>query len=1108
MTDPAESIQTSAFQSSEVRTFLIADVRGYTRFTLEHGDEEAARLALRFAELTEEIVAAREGRVIELRGDEALAVFSSARRALRASMELQARFVGAAAADPSLLLKVGIGLDSGEAIPVAGGYRGAALNLAARLCSLAGPGEVLASEAVMHLARKVEGLEYAERGTVQLKGFHDLVKVIEIVPSPTTPSPAMHDVGIVRERRLAIGGFLGALPEGLLTGRETELGRILSAANAVAQGGGRLVLLSGEPGVGKTRLAQEVTLAVRNRGFLVATGRCYESHQTVPFYPYLEALTAAYAHGPGAPRDEVARRWSVLGRLLPNQGITPPPASSDGQVDQQRLFWAVSGFLQAIAAEQPLALMLDDLHWADSSSLELTQHLARHTRGDRVLLLATYRDVEVGRQHPLEAALIDLSRERLVEDIVVRRLDEAGTGALIATTFGQERVSAEFADLVHRQTEGNPFFTQEVLRALVERGDIYRENGHWERREIEEIEVPKSVRAVIGQRLSRLRTESQQILYEASVLGQTFQFDDLQRLGDRDEEELESALEEAAAAGLVRETGNDGYAFNHALTQQALYAELPLRRKRRLHLAAGEALEHLPDRVRQRRVAELARHFLAGDDPERALHYALLAGDQAEAVFAHGEGERHYRTALELARELGHELQEREALEKLGTVLGVVGRYDEALALLGEAAERYQRAGDVQGEIRVAAEIGLSHRSRGTAEEGIMRLQSTAERFEASGPSRELARFYATMERLFFGTGRYADELAAAERASAVAREVGDERVLALAEVGRGTALLQMLGRAQEGLQVLEDAIPLAERSNEPWAFVRILHNLSAAYHRMGKLNRAQDYSDRALAASERAGNPWGVAFSLANLGSNYTVLGRWAEAREYLLRGIEISQTVGASWFEPYPLLGLGRLQLAGGELEEARQTLEEGLRLAERNRDPQALGHGSIPLARLDLAEGYPEAAVERLEPLLDRVDLIRPDVAEMLAVLAEAHLAAGNTARAEAILLDVVGSTREKGSDLYLADALRVEGMLRTHQERWEQARNALEEALELARAMSYPYLEARILFEYGMLDTKRGEPRRARQRLEDALAIFRRLGASADLEQTQRELAQLR
>ncbi|HLJ67030.1 MAG TPA: AAA family ATPase [Chloroflexota bacterium] len=504
--------------AAQVRTFLIADLRGYTGYTLEHGDEAAAQLASRFADLAAAVVTTHSGRVIELRGDEALAVFDSARQALRAAVEIQARVTLEGDAWP---VKVGIGLDAGEAVTVQDGYRGAALNLAARLCSLAGPGEVMASDGVVHLARRVDGLSYVERGLAQLKGFAEPVRVVEVVRQNPDGASVPRTAGTAPQRRLPIGGFLGALPPGLMVGRHAELSRILGAVEVVAGGTGQLLLLAGEPGVGKTRLAQEVCVALRDRGFVVGVGRCYEAQAAVPYYPFVEALAEIHAAAPDAIRAETGRRWSYLGQLLPDHVGTHLAASGNPE-DQQRLFWSITGFVQAIGAGTPVAFLIDDMHWADGTSLELLQHLARATRGDRILLLGTYRDVDVGRQHPLEAALRDLNREGLADRIEVRRLDEGGTAELIAETMGEDEISSEFAGLLYRRTEGNAFFVQQVLRVLVERGDVYRENGAWQRKAVEEIEVPESVRSVIGQRLSRLSQTSQETLREASVLGQTF----------------------------------------------------------------------------------------------------------------------------------------------------------------------------------------------------------------------------------------------------------------------------------------------------------------------------------------------------------------------------------------------------------------------------------------------------------------------------------------------------------------------------------------------------------------------------------------------------------
>jgi len=467
--------------STQVRTFLIADVRGYTRFTAERGDEAAARLAARFAGLCREIVPAHEGAVVELRGDEALAVFSSARAALRAAIDLQKQFAAATAAEPDLPLRVGIGLDAGEAIPLEAGYRGAALNLAARLCGLAGPGEVLASEGIAYLARKTEGLAYVDRGPVELKGFIDPVGVVQVVAGGEAAegqSAATDVAPSWAETALPIGGFVGSLPSGAIVARDDELATIMAAVDAAAGGTGQLLLLAGPRGVGKSRLAQEATRMAHQGGFLIAAGRCYEPEREVSLFPFLEALSMAYNAAPSTVRFQVPRRWQHLAGLLPGEVPTPTPdPSADALEEQQRVIRAVTGFLNAIAQERPVALLFDDLHWADEASLRLLSHLARQTRGRRVFILGTYCDTQLSASPALDRTIRDLSRERLAERVTVRRLTAEGTAAMVAATVGDVETSEEFTEFVHRRTKGIPFFIEEMLRSVGGHYRLIREIG-------------------------------------------------------------------------------------------------------------------------------------------------------------------------------------------------------------------------------------------------------------------------------------------------------------------------------------------------------------------------------------------------------------------------------------------------------------------------------------------------------------------------------------------------------------------------------------------------------------------------------------------------------
>ncbi len=1110
---------------SAIHTFLIADLRGYTRFTLEHGDEAAARLAANFASLARQVVEARGGQVIELRGDEALAVFPSARQALLGAVELETGVAKARQTDPAFP-PVGIGLDAGEAVPVEAGYRGAALNLAARLCSLAGPGEVLASETVIHLARRVNTLVYIERGAVHLKGFADPVRVVQVRAEhseaegaepgrPADPAPIFGGRSLREPAPWPLGGFLGALPDSPLVARADELQQLLRALDAVDAGSGRLVLLAGEPGVGKTRLAQEATLAARNRHWYLAAGRCYEAQQKVAYYPFLEALPHLLQAAPSSLQTEVARRWPDLTRLLPDwrlSSIEPPPEMR-GYDEQQRLFWAVTGFVQELAREAPVVLALDDLQWADEASLALLQHLARHTRGACVLLLGAYRDVEVNRQHPLEAALRTLGREHLVERIAVRRMSVEGTTALIAVTLDQA-ASSDLADAIHQRTEGNPFFTQEVLRVLADRRDVYRAEGQWERRAVADIAVPESVRSAIGERVAHLRPTTQEVLAEASVLGQHFTFEDVQGIGGRDEAALEAALEEATRAGVLREAGRAGYAFQHVLIQQALAAEMPVRRRQRLHRAAGEALER--EGRHERRAAELVWHFLEGHLPERALPYALHAGDQAEAVYAHAEAEDHYRTALELAREVGDAQGEAQAREQLGQVLSRLARYEEALEMLEAAAAYYETAGDLDGLLRVTALIGHVSVRVATDQAEVTRLEARLKALLArfSTPEMEaryargLAMLWTALARLYSSSDRPQplDGLAATERAVEFARSAGDSRLVAQAEIRRGTACID-LARYEEGIQAIEAALPTLEAENDLAGLCVALANVCEAYFQRGELARVSQCLERGLAITERLGDPADRVLFLGRRGAHDYLLGKWPQAREELERALTLSREIGVVYAIVNALSWLGVLSLFEGKAEAAQTYFSEAEALAGED----VLSLDVIPwaLAERDLLAGDPAAARLRLLAPMERLAPAENDTwTWQRLLLAWALGELGEMEEAWTMVNSLLTREDEHLPRFGRIEAVRIQALLLARQQRADPAFEAgLEQALAFCRGMPYPHQEVRLLHAAGRFLAEQGRPEQARERFEAALALCAQLGERLYAPSLERELAVL-
>lgn len=596
----------------------------------------------------------------------------------------------------------------------------------------------------------------------------------------------------------------------------------------------------------------------------------------------------------------------------------------------------------------------------------------------------------------------------------------------------------------------------------------------------------------------RLSDTAQEALREASVLGQAFTFEDLQAMGGYSEPTLDASLEEAFAAGLLQEAG-ESYVFNHALTQQTLYTELPSRRRRKLDLAAGEALERLPERVRRARAAELAWHFRVGGAPERALPYAFLAGDYAQSLYAPQEAERFYQSALDLAESLENRASAAEAQERLGWLMWLLARFDASTEHLERAADTFRALGDLQGEMRAVGLLGMVYFTIAPGE-GVRRITALLDRLVGQEPSKPLASLYASLALNLGIAGRYPETVEAAQRAAESARTLGDMRTLIRAETTRAPAL-GLMGRLGEARRMSEEMIPIAEAANDYFGLLSAVHYLGVMCLAEGDFPAALGHYDRALKLAERLGAQSRVSGAMANLAEVWFHLGEWRRARELAERALEIMRAASsgrtASYFQYANVLRqVAMIRAALGEWENARPYLEESIALAEQLPYPEALRASQRLWAEHEMASGAPAAALARLQPLVTGVDGGELGVMRLLPILAEAQAAVGDSTAAEHILADAVAQARAQGHRLALVDLLRAHGVVLAQQERVEEAVRVFEEAVNLARIMTYPYAEGRVLYAMGCLHSAVGERQAACERLQEALVIFRRLGARPD------------
>jgi tetratricopeptide (TPR) repeat protein len=372
-----------------------------------------------------------------------------------------------------------------------------------------------------------------------------------------------------------------------------------------------------------------------------------------------------------------------------------------------------------------------------------------------------------------------------------------------------------------------------------------------------------------------------------------------------------------------------------------------------------------------------------------------------------------------------------------------------------------------------------------------------------TGPSPGLASLHLALAYLHFGSGKYQESLEASERAGELARAAGDGLTLAGAEMRRGTALT-MLGHADEGVRVLEASVPLLEEAGDLNTLAIALNNLSSNYQSEGNLKLALERGGQAMDIHGRVGNTASIGFVDLNLGELNLYLGEWEEAEASIERGARVLETIGASWFAPVAPLNRGYLRVRQGRWDEARNGLSEALALAEPVGELQTIGTANWLLAELELLEGRAEEASIRLQ---SQVENDGPCLALLLTNLAWAQLALGDPDRAAETANRALAVAEERHQKLYMPEALCVRGMILIQQERWDEAQHALEEAVSMARSMSYPYVEGRALYEQGLMYKQQGVTEQAEARLAEALSIFRRLGAQKDLELAEEELKAL-
>jgi predicted ATPase/DNA-binding SARP family transcriptional activator len=948
----------------------------------------------------------------------------------------------------------------------------------------------------------------ADALAVYQEGRRELVEELGIEPGRALRE--LHQAVLEQDPRLDLIGTAvepsapEAKPAGVFVGRQRELLELVVALDEAISGQGRLVLLTGEPGIGKSRLGEELAGRARTAGAQVLTGRCWEAGGAPAYWPWVQALrahvrttdTELLARQIGASGGELATLLPQLRELFPD---LREPVSSEAEGARIRLFDAVVSFLTTAAQVRPLALLLDDLHAADEPSLLLLRFLARELGNSRLLVVGAYRNVDPTVRDPLSATLAELAREPVTRRIELTGLRESEVAEYISRA-GSGTPDGSVVAEVYAETDGNPFFVAEVTQLLVKAGAL--EAGAAPAR----IRVPQSVSDVIGRRLGRLSDGCRRVLTFASIFGREFPIAAVARTSELPDgallEVLDEAMAERVVAGVPDARGH--LRFAHALIRDTLYESLPPTRRMRLHQRAGEVLEVVYANELESHLTELAHHFAEAAPAgqiEKAVAYARRAGHRAAALLAFEEAARLYQLALSLAQADPSSVGERgELLLELADVQARAGDLTAARQTFLQAAELAEAIG--RGELLARAALGDGGRFVWTGVDSHRMVPLLERAVEALGEEASPLRVR-VLARLANAISQQRPEEcdALSAEALALARQLEDPITLAYAISAR---LLGTRGptNLDERWLLTEELIAAGdeERAFEGHAYRTII---LAARGDVPQLRQELGVMSELTAELGQPSQRWWTASTSAMLA---LLEGRFADAEQLIARaGALAERAVG------YDAVTFNEVQRFALCREQGR-TLESLSGLEQAAEGSWASGvDASRPLVRCALASAYWELG--RQERALRLFEELAADEYAQLNVnndwllsaslLAQLAAGAGDHERADALYrrLAPFDGLNVDTEEVSTGAVSRYLGLLAAVVERFDQAELHFVDALAMnARIGARPWL-AHTQEDYARTLLTQGDPARRNQAaglLASAHAAYRELGMNTHAE----------
>jgi DNA-binding CsgD family transcriptional regulator/tetratricopeptide (TPR) repeat protein len=903
----------------------------------------------------------------------------------------------------------------------------------------------------------------------------------------------------------------------VLIGRANDLQRLDQLLTQAQGGKGQIALISGEAGIGKSRLIREAKEKASERA-VILEGYCFQTESLLPYAPFLDLFRNFFET---RSREEIAYLMEAsapqLGKLFPELALYLPDLTPskmpdlDPEQEKRRLFQALAQTLTDLAGRQPLIIIIEDLHWSDSTSLEFLLLLARRIASQPMLLLLTYRSDETTPE--LTHFLAELDRERLGMEFLLKPMSPPDVEDMLQAILGASQVPIikEFLDILFPLSEGNPFFIEEILKALSAEGNISYIDGAWDRKEINLLHIPRTIQDAVQRRTQQLDEGTLQALTLASVTGRRFDFRLLHDLLQVQEADLMVMLKELIAAQLVTEETADNFAFRHALTREAVYTTLLLRERQALHRRVGEAMEHLYADSIHLHLADLSYHYYTGGLWQKAFNYSQKAGEQARKLYSQREAVVYYSRALVAARHL-HIAGESELLSARGHAYEILGDFKSALEDFEHARRIAQEQQNGQAEWQTLMDLGFLWQGRD--------YQRTGEFFrQAEELARKLndTKLHAiSLNRLgnwFVNVGQTTQGLEAHRQALAIFEQNDDQQSIAETRDLLGMATLQH-GDQIGSYAHYQHAIQLFRNLEDKPGLISALTVASTtSYWDETDFVPAQSHAENeemameALKLARQMRWAAGEAFLAWTMARGLATRGRFGEALFSASEALRIATEIEhRQWITGAHYI-LGYVYVLLLQPDPAIHNLRQALTLARELGSAWWMGHVTTDLVYAYLLKADLESARSLLGGVFqDKAGHYSLVERRMLWARGNLLLAEGKPAEALGIAEYLLDSKQSSQLMQPIPALLKLNGEALMHMKQWKKAERSLEGAKQGAEEREALPLLWQIHARLGWLYKAQKDFEKSEREFASARLVIDRLGANVQEESLRTDFVQ--